>query len=177
MQSLVSGIPRWAARLAVLVIVLGLAGCSQTLNMDGTKTAVTSGLTEKLGLTIASITCPENRQAAAGDTFECKVVPDSGGELVVKVTQKDDQGNISWELTNTTNLIQLGLLAEHITKGMKEQMGMDAAVDCGGKYRVAVAGKTFECTATMALGRQARVTVTMKDDQGQVSWDVKAPTP
>lgn len=161
----------FACLLSSAALVATMA-CTQTLNLDGVKSAVSTGVAAKLGLTIASVTCPESRTAKANDTFECTVAPQGGGRLVVKITQKDDQGNVAWEVVKTEGLLDLAALETQIKDGIKAQIAQDVTVACGEKFRAAEPGKTFECTATDAAGTKGPVTVTMKDTEGNVSWSL-----
>jgi hypothetical protein len=158
------------------LLVLALAGCTKMINMDAAKTAVSAGLTEKLGMAITAVTCPDSRAMKAGDVFNCTAAVQTGGQLVIRVTQKDDAGNIAWELVNGDTLIDLALLESSIKGSLKDQKGIDATIACGGKYRVAEPGKTFQCAASDNSGNKATVTITMKDDKGHIDWVMGTPT-
>ena len=155
-----------------VVALLGMVACTSMLSMDAIKSAISDGVKSQMGLEIASVTCPESRPIKAADTFECTATPKVGGNLVVKVTQKDDQGNISWELAKAEGLIDLAALETVIKNGLKEANGLEATVSCGGKYRATEPGKSFECTATDAEGAKAQVAVLMKDAAGNVSYNL-----
>lgn len=160
------------ARAASTIAVLGLAACTSSLNMEAIKTAISEGLKTQMGLTVASVTCPESREVKAADTFECTATPTVGGRLILKVTQKDDTGNIAWELGKIEGLIDLVSLEGVIKNGVKEQDGLDVTVACGGKFRATEPGNSFECTASDAEGNKWRVEVLMKDAEGNVSYKV-----
>lgn len=145
---------------------------SQTLNLDGVKTAVEEGLESQLGVPIASVTCPESREAKAGDSFECTAAGEHEGQVIVKVTQTDDQGNINWEVAKSTGYLDLTALIQQITSGIEEQAGVDVTVTCDGKYREARPGASFECTATDPDGKAHAVAVTMTDAEGNVDWKI-----
>ncbi len=153
----------------LMVSVSALAACTKTLNMEGVKTAIGAGLAEKTGIAIASVTCPDTREIKAGDTFQCTATAQTGGDLAVTVTQKDATGNITWELGSGQNLVDLVALEAEIASGLKAQLSVDAQVSCGGKYRIAVPTKTFECTAKSGTS-QVPIIVTMKDAKGNVGW-------
>jgi hypothetical protein len=135
--------------------------------------AVKAGLAEKLEVPITTVTCPEPRQAKAGDVFECKAGVETGGELIVRVTQKDSAGNVSWELVNGDSMLSLPALEAQIKDGIAQQASVNATVSCGGsKLRVSVPGTTFECTAQTPNG-PVPIVVTIKDDKGNVTWATK----
>src|SRR4051812_12790084 len=85
--------------LSVVGLSLLLTGCGGHLDMGVISKSITDGLGTQLGVTDVTVTCPqETRALKAGDTFECEAKPKEGGKLTLKVTQKDDKGNIDWEL-------------------------------------------------------------------------------
>jgi len=157
-----------------LALAVGLSACGTTIDMDAVGKSVSDGLNTQLSLPIATVTCPtESRAAKAGDTFECVATPKDGGKLTIKVTQDDDKGNIKWEVVKTEGLIDLSLAEKAIVSGLKEQASVDATVSCGGKYRAAKAGETFECLAKIPERDDATIVVTMTDGTGNISWAVK----
>lgn len=92
------------------------------------------------------------------------------------MTQKDDQGNVSWEVAKSEGFLDLKAAEAAITQGMKEQVDADVTVTCGDdtKLRPGKAGDTFDCTATTADGTAHTVNVTVKDAAGNISWAVAA---
>jgi len=51
--------------------------------------------------TAPEVTCPESAPMEKDNTFNCSVVVD-GQTIEVKVTQTDDQGNVTWEEVQPT---------------------------------------------------------------------------
>jgi hypothetical protein len=161
-----------ALSVSALGLALVLTACGTKLDMAKLSTSVSDGIKSQLGLEVASVNCPqEERKAKAGDTFECEVTPKDGGKMTVKVTEKDDQGNVNWEVVKSEGFLSVPTVEESITKGLKEQANLDATVSCGDpKLRVSKPGETFDCKATGADGSANTVTVTVKDTEGNVSW-------
>jgi hypothetical protein len=161
-----------ALSVSALGLALVLTACGTKLDMAKLGTSVSDGIKSQLGLEVASVNCPqEERKAKAGDTFECEVTPKDGGKMTVKVTEKDDQGNVNWEVVKSEGFLSVPTVEESITKGLKEQANLDATVSCGDpKLRVSKPGETFDCKATGADGSANTVTVTVKDTEGNVSW-------
>ncbi len=154
--------------------LIAAAGCTTTLNMEEANKAINEGLTKQLGLAMASVTCPiDSRPMKAGDTFECTGTPKDGGRITVKVTQKDDQGNISWEVMKSEGLFDMKLVEGAVQNGLKDKTGSDATVSCGARWRAGKAGDTFECEAKAADGRTGTAVVTVKDADGSISWAMK----
>jgi Domain of unknown function (DUF4333) len=90
---------RTAAALALLTATgFGAAGCgTATVNIEKAETLIADGLEKKTGAPDVTVECPAEVEAKKGGTFECTAK--TGGETAkVKATQKDADGNISWEL-------------------------------------------------------------------------------
>jgi major membrane immunogen (membrane-anchored lipoprotein) len=80
----------------VLCCLLILGACSKVLDMDKVESGIRDGLNEQLGVE-TDVDCPDERDAEKGDTFQCTVSSD-GDTATVRVEQKDDEGNVNWEL-------------------------------------------------------------------------------
>lgn len=81
-----------------------VAGCEgsvsvgNNLDTDKAEREITKGIEEQTGVK-STVACPDDVEIKQGDTFECTATPEGGGEPgTVTVTQKDDEGNISWSL-------------------------------------------------------------------------------
>jgi hypothetical protein len=166
----------WHPRLlrgGALAAVFALAGCTQNLNMEAVKKSISDGLASQLGLQVASLECPPNRPVKAGDAFECVATPNGGGRLTVKVSQKDDASNVSWEVVKTEGLLDLGKVEGSIRTSLKEQAKVEATVACGGRWKPAKAGDTFECQAKTADGQAVPIVVSVADNDGNINWKTK----
>jgi hypothetical protein len=150
------------------------AGCSKTIQMETVKKSITDGVAEQVGLHAASVTCPSDpREAKPNDEFECTITPKEGGKLTVKVTQKDDQGNITWSVAKTEGLLDLTKVEESVKQGLKEQANADATVSCGGRWKGAKKGDAFDCEAKTASGDTVGILVNVTDDDGNIQWGTK----
>jgi outer membrane lipoprotein SlyB len=87
--------------LAAAVAALALAGCSATVDTDGLEGQIAQELEAQAGVRPTSVQCPDDVPAEAGATFECTATADDGSTATITVTQEDDQGNLSWEVTST----------------------------------------------------------------------------
>jgi uncharacterized protein DUF4333 len=94
---------RYARAFAALgaSALLLLTSCTKTLDTAKLESEITKGIEQQTDFTVKSIDCPEDRKAKAGDTFTCKVTATDGSTGTVKVTQKDDEGNVRWELESS----------------------------------------------------------------------------
>lgn len=161
-------------RALPLCLLLASVGCTRNLDMNAVNASITKGVKEQTTLDVASVKCPDTRELKQGDSFTCAVTPAMGGQLEVKVSQNDADGNVTWEVTKTEGLIDLAVVEKVVVEGLKEQLQVDATVSCGGgKYHATQVGKTFDCTAS-ASGQDAPVTITMQDANGNIGWALNA---
>jgi hypothetical protein len=165
--------PRGLGPLLCLAAASG-AGCSKHLNVSAVVPAITQGVADQVGLTLASVSCPPDpRPLQANDTFDCRAVVDGGGTLTIAVTQTDDSGNITWRVASTEGLIDLAKVEASIVTGLKTQARVHATVSCGGKWKAAGKGDQFDCQARASDGAQIPIAVTVADSHGNVSWETK----
>jgi hypothetical protein len=156
-----------------------LAGCSfqascgsKKLDMKKAKEFVASGLTQDVGEKPTNVICPDEVKAEKGKTFECTAEFGTVKATVV-LNQDDDQGNVT--VAAVKGLI-VGKKAEAV---LVEQLGKrfnaHFTVDCGARVRPATPGDTFTCTAKDEEGKGGPVTVTVKDVEGNVRFELGAP--
>ncbi|MGD9956787.1 MAG: DUF4333 domain-containing protein [Candidatus Nanopelagicales bacterium] len=81
--------------LAVAVLTIGLG--RTRLETKGIEEQIASEIANQLG-TATTVTCPDLVDAGKGLSFTCDVKLDNGNTAVVKVTQKDDQGTVTWDV-------------------------------------------------------------------------------
>jgi hypothetical protein len=86
-----------AAGLALLAV--GVAGCGESkLDTDRAEAAIRAGITRQTGVKIASVRCPDDVEVGKGETFRCLARASDGQRARVEVTQRDDEGSVSWRL-------------------------------------------------------------------------------
>ncbi|MCM2256267.1 MAG: DUF4333 domain-containing protein [Vicinamibacteria bacterium] len=144
-----------------------LVACSGGLDMDKVKALISELITKQVGASVKSVTCPEQRETKAGDSFECTAEIDHG-KVPVTVTQKDGDGTVSAELKQA--ILKVGELEKLIAGNIKESTGDDATVSCGPKFRPSTPNETFDCTAKTP-DADVKIKVTVKDDQGNVRFE------
>ena len=84
---------------AVSLAVWGGLACGRTqLDTEEAESAIKSGITSRTGVKIDSVSCPGDIEAEQGGTFRCVAVASNGQRAQVEVTQRDDEGNVSWQL-------------------------------------------------------------------------------
>jgi len=167
-----SSIPRALAAAGACALALG-ACSAPTLDMASVKKAISDGITAQLSLPVETVACPPPRPVKAGDSFECVASPRGGGRLTVTVTQDDAKSNVSWKVTKTEGLLDLQKVEASIAAGLKEQAKVEATATCGGRWRPAKAGDTFECEAKTPEGQTATIVVTVADADGNIAWKTK----
>jgi len=91
-----------ALPFAVLALT-ALGGCSASvstskdIDTDEAEKQIAASLTKSAGSKVTA-SCPDDVKGEKGATFTCKVKSADGESATVLVTQKDDKGNISWEV-------------------------------------------------------------------------------
>lgn len=88
------------ALLAAGAATLGACGESR-IDAGKAEAAIGRDLARKTGLAIASVSCPEDVKVERGDTFRCRAVARNGDRASVLVTQRDDEGTISWRVVRS----------------------------------------------------------------------------
>lgn len=78
---------------------VGLAACGEAkLDTDRAESAIRSGITRQTGVKIDTVRCPDDVKAQRGETFRCVARASNGQRARVEVTQRDDEGSVSWRL-------------------------------------------------------------------------------
>lgn len=163
------------ARRATLTVLLpaallALGGCSKELKWENVKNTIQEGVKSKLDLALSGVTCPsEVRKAKEGDTFECTGTPQVGGLITFKVTQKDDEGKIGWEVTKVSGLFEMQPAEAFVKQELELQGEIITGVSCGSRWQAGKAGSRYDCRTEFGDGQTATLVVTAKDDAGK-SW-------
>ena len=90
---------RAALSAGLALVLLGLGACGDAkLDTDRAEAAIRSGITRQTGVKIDSVRCPDEVEARKGDTFRCLASASNGQRARVEVTQRDDEGAVSWRL-------------------------------------------------------------------------------
>lgn len=81
--------------LAVAVLTVGFG--RTRLETKGIEEQIADEIANQLG-SATTVTCPDLVDAGKGLSFTCTVKLANGNTAEVKVTQKDDQGTVSWDV-------------------------------------------------------------------------------
>ena len=154
--------------------LLTLVGCNP-LDVRSLETSVKTQLQDQGNLKVKSVTCPEGISKKAGASFQCQGALEPDGKFIVQAEQKDDKGQIRWEVPNSKGMLNIALLEVELTQEMTKDTKAEPSVRCGSdRYRVARPGDTFDCqvknaTLAKAKGLIEKVTVTI-DTDSNLAW-------
>lgn len=163
-------VPRRVALLVVLASVAGVvgaaggpAGAAELPRAAARRTVELSVHEAYPNLTFGNVACPSGVQRARGVSFTCTVqLP--GTFLVVDAKQTDGRGTV--ELSTQQAVIPTQALRDFVA----QNASLPATVDCGtAPNRVARAGQTIDCAATLADGTSRTVQLTVQDTSGNVT--------
>jgi hypothetical protein len=82
---------------ASAALVLTACGTGR-LDMEKVERQIKLGVEQQVGIRLKSVACPKDVEIRAGHTFHCRVITTGGDSASVRVTQRDDDGNVSYEL-------------------------------------------------------------------------------
>ncbi|MGF1537390.1 MAG: DUF4333 domain-containing protein [Elainellaceae cyanobacterium] len=174
---------RWRPALACALSLLATA-CQPTLNTETIATEIYDALGETT-LPIDAVNCPDSVPVAPGESFQCwGDLPN--GPFSIYVDQEDDQGSVSWDIPNSSQVLNLSKLETYFRDAIREEMGEVSEIDCGGDYRVNRPGDRFDCSLSEAIlvkedkeeaeegesgvERQLEAIQVQVDSQGNVNW-------
>ena len=93
---------RSARLFAVTVLAIAAAACTKTLDTEGLEGELKGQIEDQTDSTITSVDCPEDVEAKAGEVFDCTAEEGSGATFTIQVTQRDDAGNVDWEVIDAS---------------------------------------------------------------------------
>lgn len=152
-----------AAASTVVLGGLALAGCASTLDTAKLQSSIQGKLGE-VDLSASNISCPSSVEVKAGNSFDCTATV-NGVPVKVTVTQKDDQGNVSYEIGN--EVFSTEKVKPAIQDAFQKQGATSVTVSCPKGVVVAGGNGTFECTATVD-GQTAKITVPLENGIAQL---------
>jgi hypothetical protein len=92
-----------AVRLAAVVLfAVAAVACTKTLDTDGLESQLQDDIERQTTTTITSVSCPEDVEVEAGRSFDCTAEEEGGATFTIEVTQRDDQGNVDWTVTDAS---------------------------------------------------------------------------
>jgi hypothetical protein len=168
-------VSRTLRAVAAAIALVLLAACSASVSVGTGKKLDTdkaeASIRKMFGSTpVEAVTCPK-RDVKEGDVFECTARVD-GQPVRVKVTQNDDQGNVS--LDRVDAILDLSQATAFVEGQVLTATGSAVKADCGpGQYLVKEPGEEVECAITPASGGAGgRAILTVDDVDGNVTMRV-----
>jgi len=149
------------------------ASCGgKKLDMKKAEEFVSTALEGDIKQKPTGVSCPASVKIAKDTTFDCQV---TFGAAVANVTiqQNDDAGNVT--IKGVTGILIAVKLEKQISDEIGKKLNVHVTANCGERVRVAKAGDTFTCDAQDAKGIGGKIAVTVKDDQGNVNWQLVNP--
>lgn len=153
-----------------ILFFIFILGCTPSFDSKQVEGVIQEGFVQKTGIEVESVSCPKDIELKANNTFECVLKDMDANEIAILVTQKDDQGNITWNANQ--GLISLDQLAQSIENNIKQNQDIDVKGNCGdSKFKIAHKDDVFECSISDPDGRSQVVKVTVSDEEGNVTWE------
>jgi len=158
------------ARLLLLapLATLALAACGEkSLDNDKGETFIRGVVSDKVGVKVKSVSCPEDVKAKKGGKFKCQVTGTDGTKGAVDVVQTDDKGNV--EIRST--LLPSAKLEQSVNDVIRQQItGRPITSRCP-DIVAPRKGSSFVCQVSGDDGTRGDARVTGKDDVGNVRID------
>jgi hypothetical protein len=151
--------------LVVTALVAAAGACGKQLDVSKPERAIAAAIEKRYSIDVESVSCPKDLEAKKGSRFQC-VVTLQGDRLTADVTQTDSSGGLRYQLAEQI------LTATSVAKAIRAQYNA-TSVDCGKRtYWVAHPNRTFTCRARDDAGGAARITVTVRDERGNIDLDI-----
>ena len=85
--------------LAAALVTVAMTACGETqVDTGRAESAIREQITRQTGVRIDSVRCPEDVAVERGGTFRCVAIASNGQRGRVEVTQRDEDGGVSWRL-------------------------------------------------------------------------------
>lgn len=125
--------------------LLALTGCEKTLEQEKIAQAIQDDIIKQGGISLKSVTCPKGIKPEAEKTFDCIGETDQNYTFTIPVKQKDEQGNVSWDVPNAKGLLNVAKFETSIQESVSSELGTRPIIRCGDGYRPIKSGQIFEC--------------------------------
>lgn len=162
-------------KAAFWVVCLLIGGCEahascggRTLDMKNAEALVRKAVLEQTGAE-AKVTCPGKVKIEKGGRFDCTIVIDDV-KAVATLEQKDDKTYV--EVVSVKGMLVSKALEATLAAKLKGAAAVEPKVDCGPRVHASTPGASFRCKATDANGATAEVVIKVKDDEGNVDFEL-----
>ncbi len=142
-----SGVALAAGALALLAAT----GCSGKIDPAKGEESIRKTLSDpSIGLTVQSVSCPADIPLQKGNVFTCKVTVANGDPVQVKITQKDDEGNVELDYKNSLFVPDI--------PNMKSALTNVEDITCPSAVALNDGKGSLVCNATGKDGSKAKMT-------------------
>jgi predicted nucleic acid-binding protein len=159
---------RWLM-VAVLALAIIATGCGGGVS----QTALERDLERELEIVLAPIevkdtTCPDDLSMEVESVFVC-VSEVADQEYEIQVTIIDAQGRFDHERRHA--VIDVVGAEIQLADEASDDLGFRVVADCGdNEFLVVSVGNNFTCALTDDAGHDNNIEVTVRDEDGKVSW-------
>lgn len=126
---------------------------------------------DQLQVEYNSLSCPKGIKVEAGNRFQCQLNLENKENLIVDITQTDNQGNLDWKIRG---MILTNALEDIIQQGLQEEgLGNHTASCSDSAVIVALKDESFSCVAKSGSGKNIDIKVMPKDNYGGVQLSLE----
>jgi len=166
---------RSVCRMALLMgSLVALTGCFNRLNTRAVEQEIEAEIeSQSRRLSLAEVRCPRDVYRKQGAYFRCVAYLRPEGEFTINVVQEDNQGTLTWDIPNSSVILNMAKVEEKIQEEFVQQFSKRATVNCGELYRVNQPGEEFECEVVggVVLGQAVVNNLVVKvDPEGNLNW-------
>jgi hypothetical protein len=150
----------------VAVVILALAGCGSNVSWSASKVegTVRTILTQQAGVSVRSVTCPNDVKIGKGVVAYCIATLANGDTVRFSATQEDSSGHVH---VGPAEMIALEV-ENRIEAALHQRNLKVTSAICPQHVPIAV-GRTFGCIASLGPGQRARIAVTITTPGGGFS--------
>ncbi|XHX80330.1 MAG: DUF4333 domain-containing protein [Stenomitos frigidus ULC029] len=130
--------------------VLGLVGCTKPLDHLQIENNIRDSVIQQGGVSLKTVSCPNDVQPTADQSFNCLGTLDTGGTFAINVQQKDSQGTVQWDIPSVRGLVNIAKLETLLQETLTSEIRTALRVECGDSYRAVRPGETFDCNVQSA---------------------------
>jgi len=148
---------RWS--IPSILSLLVLSACSKTLDSEKIAQNIQQDVIKQGGISLKTVTCPNQVKPEAGSTFECVGEIDTGYTFTIPVKQQDEQGHVTWDVPNSKGLLNLAKFETSIQEAVQSEVGSRPIIGCGNGFKPIKPGQIFECSVRVKEKPKASQTV------------------
>jgi Domain of unknown function (DUF4333) len=162
------GCGRGIAGMAVLVAIVGVAGCgSDTVDASKAEQGLESSSLSTSTTHITSASCPNDVKKEKGKAFTCDVKLGGGGKAKVTVTQTSNHNTFSYAYKSGSVVLPGSKVDQQLEQDLQEAGIKNAQVNCPSSVPVKL-DTTVTCPVALSSGAQATVSFQFSSSSGTV---------